>query len=359
MNTNLSIKNTAISINAVFGHYYIEPKGLFLYLFGKIPNIYMLENINEKKVLACLREHHADLIVKEYERKWYDHKKKQMENGQLILQLSNECLIWLEDDYCYFLTATKADPFVEMLVPVLGKMRSVKRQTDFEIHLITLDSGTLQLTKLEINKTKIDLGLYYEEAFEAIDQLIQKRLNKKDDKGIVLLHGMPGTGKTTYLRYLIGKLRKKVLFVSPNVAANITNPDFINLLIDNPNSVLIIEDAENIITDRRGGDVSSVSNLLNISDGLLADCLNVQIICTFNSELSRVDAALLRKGRLIARYEFAKLSVSRAQRLSDHLGYDKIIRRPMSVAEIVNQEEQDFEERKYQPIGFRTAELTV
>ena len=29
------------------------------------------------------------------------------------------------------------------------------------------------------------------------------------------------------------------------------DPDFIEMLIDNPNTVLVIEDAENIIMDRR------------------------------------------------------------------------------------------------------------
>jgi predicted alpha/beta-fold hydrolase len=67
-----------------------------------------------------------------------------------------------------------------------------------------------------------------------VDAIIQHRLNKKGDKGIVLLHGLPGTGKTTYLRYLIGRLKKRVLFLSPNVAGNLMDPDFIDLLIDNP-----------------------------------------------------------------------------------------------------------------------------
>lgn len=51
-------------------------------------------------------------------------------------------------------------------------------------------------------------------------------------------------------------------------------------------SVLIVEDAENIIMDRRQNSSSSVSNLLNISDGLLADFLNVQLVFTFNNALS-------------------------------------------------------------------------
>ena len=178
-------------------------------------------------------------------------------------------------------------------------------------------------------------------------------MKQKNDKGIVLLHGLPGTGKTTYLRYLIGKIKKRVMFLSPNVAGNLMNPEFIDLLIDNPNTVLIIEDAENIIMDRRSSNDSSVSNLLNISDGLLADFLNVQLICTFNSPLTMVDSALMRKGRLIAKYEFGKLPVAKSQKLSEHLGFKNIITKPMTVAEITNQHEKEFETKQVEVIGFR------
>ncbi|MGO8056094.1 hypothetical protein, partial [Rhizobium leguminosarum] len=71
--------------------------------------------------------------------------------------------------------------------------------------------------------------------------------------------------------------------------------------------------------DRKYNNSSSVSNLLNISDGLLADFLNVQLVCTFNSSLTFIDTALLRKGRLIAKYEFGKLGITKAQLLSTHL----------------------------------------
>ncbi len=186
--------------------------------------------------------------------------------------------------------------------------------------------------------------------------MIRKRLNQKKDKGIVLLHGLPGTGKTTYLRYLIGKIRKRVLFLSPQVAGNLTNPDFIQLLIDNPDTVLIIEDAENIIMDRKLNPGSTVSGLLNISDGLLADFLNVQLICTFNSPLTLIDSALMRKGRLIAKHEFGKLGVEKAQRLSRHFGFDTVIRKPMTIAELANQHEKEIRTDRVEVIGFRRHE---
>lgn len=144
-----------------------------------------------------------------------------------------------------------------------------------------------------------------------------------------------------------------MLFVSPGVACNLMNPEFMDLLIDNPNAVLIIEDAENIIMDRKYSSESSVSNLLNISDGLLSDCLNVQIICTFNSDVNLVDDALLRKGRLIARYEFTKLDAVKAQRLSNHLGHINSINKAMTIAEITNPDDMEATKPSIQVMGFR------
>ena len=125
------------------------------------------------------------------------------------------------------------------------------------------------------------------------------------------------------------------------------------MLIDNPNTVLVIEDAENIIMDRKHNNSSLVSNLLNISDGLLADFLNVQLICTFNSSLMMVDNALMRKGRLIAKYEFGKLGIKKAQRLSKHFGFDTVINQPMTIAEIANPNEKTQVIEKTEVVGFR------
>lgn len=67
-----------------------------------------------------------------------------------------------------------------------------------------------------------------------------------------------------------------------------------------------------LFVDRDKNGHSPALALLNISADLLADCLNVQIIGTSNTDLSRVDNALSRKGRLIARYEFKELKVKSA-----------------------------------------------
>ena len=235
----------------------------------------------------------------------------------------------------------------------VASLRGIQRNKPQEINLITKGDYGLELTKMDVKRTRLNLNLFYEDNFADVHQTIIKRLNKKEDKGIVLLHGLPGTGKTTYLRYLVGKIKKRVLFIPPDMAAQIANPELVRLLIDHPNSVLVIEDAENIIMQRQAGSDSAVSNLLNISDGLLSDFLNVQIVCTFNSNMSVVDKALLRKGRLIASYEFTKLSIRKAQQLSNHFGYKKRITQPMTLSEIINQKERAFVLQERPLIGFR------
>ena len=58
------------------------------------------------------------------------------------------------------------------------------------------------------------------------------------------------------------------------------------------------EDAEKVIGDRQNsGSSVGVSNLLNLSDGILGDILNIHVIATFNMDKERIDSALLRKGR--------------------------------------------------------------
>ncbi|MEJ7658644.1 MAG: hypothetical protein WKG07_02960 [Hymenobacter sp.] len=64
------------------------------------------------------------------------------------------------------------------------------------------------------------------------------------------------------------------------------DPEFINLLHDNANSILLIEDAEELLTKRSATGSNAVSNLLNLSDGLLSDGFHIQIVCTFNADLT-------------------------------------------------------------------------
>ena len=186
---------------------------------------------------------------------------------------------------------------------------------------------------------KTDLKLNYGKDFKKIHDTIVRRLNKDNDNGIVLLHGEPGTGKTTYIKYLSSLIKEKqIIFVPPMMAESLTDPTIIPFLMEYKNSILIIEDAEKVLGTRENSNNTSqsTSNLLNLTDGILGDCLNIQIVATFNTKRDNIDDAFMRKGRLIAEHKFTKLSIEESNKLLESLSKDVITEEEMALSDIYN-----------------------
>ncbi|HSZ35145.1 MAG TPA: AAA family ATPase [Puia sp.] len=341
------------NMNQVFDDHFLDINSLYLFHFNELPSLHFRKCIDGEKAFHAFILKFGEHIEKTHQYRWFNVSKRKFQFDKTVVILNNHFIVEFDDNYCEVLHNNVQPEFLQEIDQLVSQFKEKQRREPLEMNLIVRSSNGFQLRSMEIKRTRLDLDLFYQDDFRETDDLIRKRLRQRKDKGIVLLHGLPGTGKTTYLRYLIGRIKKRVLFVPSDVASDMLNPDFIKLLIDNPDTVLIIEDAENIIMDRKIKAGSSVSNLLNISDGLLADCLSVQLICTFNSPLTMVDSALLRKGRLIAKYEFGKLSVSKSQKLSDHLGFSTTITKPMAVAEIAGQNEKTEKNETIEVIGFR------
>jgi len=238
---------------------------------------------------------------------------------------------------------------------LLTPLTKIRKERENNIALVIQTNRGYDTTTFELPKQKLDIELGYGKGFKPIHEKIIHKLNEPKSKGLVLLHGTPGTGKTHYLKYLASKIKnKRVLFIPPFLADFITSPEMTPFLIQNAGSVLFIEDAERVITDRNTGGGNGVSNILNITDGILSDILNIQIVATFNMDKKKIDEALLRKGRLIAEHKFDALPTEDAQSLIDHLGYDYKTDKPMTLTEIYNLSEVEYKsEDKGRPtIGF-------
>jgi hypothetical protein len=104
---------------------------------------------------------------------------------------------------------------------------------------------------------------------------------------------------------------------------------------------------------REKSKATSISTLLNLTDGILGESLGIQIITTFNTELYKIDKALLRKGRMLARYEFKLLAQEKSENLLKELGHESAsINSPMSLADIFNYEKPGFDVVDKRAIGF-------
>jgi hypothetical protein len=336
---------------------YLNEMTLFITLFNSIPNFIHEKNINCKKASNWFSDTYKTEIKDCYYNKIYYDRNKKAELDDIFYVVHEDLLIDFDtqNSIVRFLFKNTGMEKVEGIISEIRKFKIRKSKGKPEISLLMVTRNGIETKSLTITRPKLSIEDNYNNDFGEIHQTIMKRLSRNNDKGLVLLHGKPGTGKTSYIRSLVTSLRKNVIFLPPNMAGAITNPDLISILIDNPNSIFVIEDAENIIVDREKEGHSPVSALLNISDGLLSDCLNIQIICSFNTDITKVDIALMRKGRLIAKYEFKELEPEKANSLSVKLGFGATFSKPASLTAIYNQDEFDFQQHKRQNImGFKS-----
>ena len=176
----------------------------------------------------------------------------------------------------------------ESFIPFIVKPKPTKEIS----FIVKCPLGGLTTKEIEIKKPRIDFEMHYNSDFKEIHQSVVKNIKKKGTKGLYLFHGQPGTGKSTYIKYLIHCQNKQVIFLSPKMASNLDDLHLTNFLLDNPNCVLVIEDAEEIIMSRDSHQNTKLSFLLNLTDGLLSESLGIQIIATFNTDLKNIDKAL-------------------------------------------------------------------
>ncbi len=193
------------------------------------------------------------------------------------------------------------------------------------INFIMQVNNTMYLQKFTIKNKNIDINLCYNDSLIEKNESIIEKLNKKNSKGILMFYGLPGGGKTTYIKYLTSKVDKKIIYVPTSLTNIISDPSFLKFISQHPNSILIIEDAENVVKTREIHNSACISNILNLTDGILSEALNIQIICTFNTKIDKIDPALLRKGRLIADIEFKALNIEKAKKLAKSIGVDQNI----------------------------------
>ena len=216
--------------------------------------------------------------------------------------------------------------------------------SEAKISLLLKEGQDLVFKSHTIKPLALDLATMYNDDFLPVHQKIKESLSD-GNKGLVLLHGLAGSGKTNYIKWLTAQIpNKNFIFVPNNLIGALADPQFMSMLIDNKNSVLVLEDCENYIAERVGGGNTSdvVSTILNIADGILSDVLECQFICTFNADLMDIDHALLRHGRLIAEYQFGALTVDKANAYLASVGKDITVDQPMTLAAVSNIDETEY-----------------
>lgn len=177
------------------------------------------------------------------------------------------------------------------------------------------------------------------ESENMFDLELEEKSNKRYYTNGILSHN------TTFVRHLLKTIKNEnnknnILYFPPTMVDAVTDPSFIDFISNwaydaEGKNYLLIEDAEPLLESRDQSRNMGITNLLNMTDGLLNDILNLQIIATFNTELKNIDDALLRPERLLGRKNFKNLNKENALKLAEKIEVDATkIKDNMSLADI-------------------------
>lgn len=209
--------------------------------------------------------------------------------------------------------------------------------------ICTNGSYGIKKSKLEIKPFDCDIKKNYNDdlPYDKLTELVNS-----DEEELILLHGDPGTGKTSIIKKLIyDNPRVEFIYFDFNLLTTFSDGKIFDFLSEHKQHVFILEDCEKLFVDRNNGN-QFLNSMLNLTDGIIGEAFGIKFICTFNCPTSKIDKAVMREGRLSLIYEFQKLTLEKTKALLPSAT------EPLTLAQIYHTEDNGNNKKKEKKIGF-------
>ena len=235
------------------------------------------------------------------------------EGVQNYIELLNECLLDFEED------------------------------SDNKLNTVTLSVNGLEIEPINFHNVDLDVvDLYYPKStFTQLEKTV--RSIKKAERGLTILYGERGTGKTTVINHIASKLDRIVIFIPNNMVDHtINNPEFRRFLKRYDKPIIVIDDCELVLNEIYNKSNITTTNLMQMVEGFLASTVDVNVITIFNTDSEdKIDHNLLDCNNLIDVIEFGCLSKDEATDLSKQLGHNKKYKSDTRLVDVMNKRKSD------------------
>jgi ATP-dependent 26S proteasome regulatory subunit len=187
----------------------------------------------------------------------------------------------------------------------------------------------------------------YDQHYPFIECGYEKYMKRYMDStsSILILLGEPGTGKTSFLKEMIRRYKLNAV-VTYDEKLMESDEFYIDFTKDEDRDILIIEDADLLLTSRESDANKAMARLLNMSDGLV-NLVRKKVIFTTNlNEINKVDDAILRPGRCFDVVNFRKLNQKEIQSVCHLHNLPMLDSKEATLSEVFNRDTRNFNKSK-------------
>jgi ATPase family associated with various cellular activities (AAA) len=198
----------------------------------------------------------------------------------------------------------------QLVVQMCDNIREKFRDDTFaKVNWYYKDSYGVESQQLYIDNDRQIHDEFYPYFPQGVNSFIDEYL--RHNASVMVLFGPPGTGKTSFLKHLLCRSKLDAI-VSYDEAVLSDDRLFIDFLTTDNSDVMIVEDADLLLTSRESDQNKIMSKFLNVSDGLVKVRDKKMVFTTNIAQINKIDPALLRTGRCFAAVEFRYLTQQEA-----------------------------------------------